>query len=337
MALSSLRNLRKQWFPPAPKFTGKDVPSQKGKVFIVTGGNAGVGHALIKLLYPTGATIYMASRSKDRAEKAIAEIEGTTPAAETLGKIKFLQLDLNDLPSVKAAAEEFAKQETKLDVLWNNAGIGASNVEPGAKTAQGLDVMFGVHVVAHLLFSNLLVPQLKAASTGGASARIIWTSSFLAEGVSPPNGIDLKLLDDGYPDPVKNYAISKVGNWMIGREFAKRYGKDGIISVTQNPGGLKTNMYAGVPAVGQFFINMLLNEPIYGAYTNLFAAFSPDISLANNGAYVIPWGRLHEDKDSPRKDIINAMTDEDKGGLGYPKKVWEYCESKWVANGVWTA
>lgn len=64
MALSSLRNLRKQWFPPAPQITSKDVPSQKGKVFIVTGGNAGVGHALIKLLYPTGATIYMASRSK---------------------------------------------------------------------------------------------------------------------------------------------------------------------------------------------------------------------------------------------------------------------------------
>jgi hypothetical protein len=64
MALAGIRNLRKQWFPPAPKFTEKNVPSQKGKVFIVTGGNAGVGYALIKLLYSTGATIYMASRSK---------------------------------------------------------------------------------------------------------------------------------------------------------------------------------------------------------------------------------------------------------------------------------
>ncbi|TVY22631.1 putative oxidoreductase [Lachnellula hyalina] len=337
MALPALRNLRKQWFPPAPQFTDKNVPPQKGKVFIVTGGNAGVGYALIKLLYPTGATIYMASRSKERAEKAIAELEASTPASETLGKIKFLHLDLNDLLSVKAAAEEFAKQETRLDILWNNAGIGANNVTMGAKTAQGLDVMFGVHVVASLLFTNLLVPQLKAASTGGASARVVWTSSFLAEGMTPPNGIDLALLDEGYPHLTKNYAISKAGNWMVGREFAKRYGKDGIISVIQNPGGLKTNMYAGVPAVGQFFINMLLNEPIYGAYTNLYAAFSPDISLANNGAYVIPWGRLHEDKDSPRKDIIKAMTDEEKGGLGYPKKVWEYCESKWVASGVWKA
>ncbi|RFU24893.1 hypothetical protein B7463_g11441, partial [Scytalidium lignicola] len=132
-----------------------------------------------------------------------------------------------------------------------------------------------------------------------AFARVIWTSSFLAEGITLSNSIDLALLDQGYPDLTKNYAISKVGNWMIGHEFAKRYGKDGIISITQNPSGLKTNI----------------------AYTNLYTAFSPDISLANNGAYIIPWGRLHEDKDSPRKDIINAMTDEDKGGLSYPKKL----------------
>jgi NAD(P)-dependent dehydrogenase (short-subunit alcohol dehydrogenase family) len=198
--------------------------------------------------------------------------------------------------------------------------------------------MFGVHVVAPLLFTNLLVPQLKAASAGGASARVVWTSSFLAEGITPPNGIDLEHLDKGFPDLTKNYAISKVGNWMVGREFAKRYGKDGIISVTQNPGGLKTNMYVGLPGPATFLINLLfLNEPVFGGYTNLYAAFSPDISLANNGAYVIPWGRLHEDKDSPRKDIINAMMDENKGGLGYPRKIWEYCEGKWVANGVWKA
>lgn len=64
MVLASIRNLRSQWFPPKPLFTDAEVPSQHGKVFIVTGGNTGVGYALIKILYGTGATIYMASRSK---------------------------------------------------------------------------------------------------------------------------------------------------------------------------------------------------------------------------------------------------------------------------------
>lgn len=37
---------------------------KKGKVFIVTGGNQGVGFELCKMLRGTGATVYIASRSK---------------------------------------------------------------------------------------------------------------------------------------------------------------------------------------------------------------------------------------------------------------------------------
>jgi NADPH:quinone reductase-like Zn-dependent oxidoreductase len=64
MVLASFCNLCNQWFPPKPSFTENEVPSQHGKVFIVTGGNGAVGYELIKILYGTGATIYMASRSK---------------------------------------------------------------------------------------------------------------------------------------------------------------------------------------------------------------------------------------------------------------------------------
>ncbi len=62
-----LRNsINQTWPPQAPKFTEANVPpgSQSGRVFIITGGNAGIGFELCKILYPTGATIYMASRTK---------------------------------------------------------------------------------------------------------------------------------------------------------------------------------------------------------------------------------------------------------------------------------
>lgn len=62
--MGSFFKLRSQFFPPKPTFTEKDVPSQRGKVFIVTGGNSGIGFELCKMLYGTGATIYMAARSK---------------------------------------------------------------------------------------------------------------------------------------------------------------------------------------------------------------------------------------------------------------------------------
>lgn len=60
----ALWSLWTQYFPPRPSFTERDIPSQNGRVFIVTGGNAGVGFELCKLLYGLGATVYMGARSK---------------------------------------------------------------------------------------------------------------------------------------------------------------------------------------------------------------------------------------------------------------------------------
>lgn len=60
----SLYSTYNQFFPPKPTFTEKEVPSQAGRVFIVTGGNSGVGYELCKILYGKGATVYMTTRSK---------------------------------------------------------------------------------------------------------------------------------------------------------------------------------------------------------------------------------------------------------------------------------
>jgi NAD(P)-dependent dehydrogenase (short-subunit alcohol dehydrogenase family) len=131
------------------------------------------------------------------------------------------------------------------------------------------------------------------------------------------------------PDKTKNYAISKAGTWMLGREFATRYGKDGIISVVQNPGNLRNEGWKKVDRLTMFFIKHVLYEPKFGAYTELYAGLSEDITKEKNGSYVIPWGRVRRDEGCPRKDILNAMMSEDEGGLGYAEKLWEWCELKW--------
>ncbi|TDZ71915.1 putative oxidoreductase [Colletotrichum trifolii] len=330
MALASFYNMRTQWFPPVPTFTENEVLSQNGRVFIVTGGNAGVGFELVKMLYTTGATIYMASRSKDKADKAIESITNAKPAPENPGNIKFLHLDLNDLENVKSAASVFAQQESRLDILWNNAGTGALGVEVGARTKQGFEPMIGMHCIAAQLFTTLLLPQLRVAvsTASKGSVRVVWTSSFLGDSASPANGIDFSVLENGTSDRTKNYAVSKVGNWLLGHEMALRYGSEGIVSVTQNPGNLKAGSYAGTPAVAMLLINRVLHDPKYGGYTELYAGLSPDISLKNNGAYVIPWGRIRPAEDCPRKDILKALETEANGGLGYAAKFWDWCEEK---------
>lgn len=84
---------------------------------------------------------------------------------------------------MKAAAKSFAQQEDKLDVLWNNAGLGGNRVKIGQRTAQDFEPMIGIHCIATLLFTQLLLPQLRAAAAASGESgmtRVVWTSSGLA-------------------------------------------------------------------------------------------------------------------------------------------------------------
>lgn len=64
--ITNLKATLTQIYPPRASFTEKNVKpgSESGRVFIVTGGNQGIGYELIKILYTAGGTVYMASRSK---------------------------------------------------------------------------------------------------------------------------------------------------------------------------------------------------------------------------------------------------------------------------------
>ena len=110
-------------FPPAPSFTDKDLPSLAGKVFIVTGAASGLGFELAKILYVAGGIVYIAARSASRCEGAIEKIKAQTNGRKSEGKLKIMVIDLADLATVKSAADEFLRQETRLDVLINNAGV----------------------------------------------------------------------------------------------------------------------------------------------------------------------------------------------------------------------
>ncbi|KAM0179204.1 hypothetical protein ACHAPF_003194 [Botrytis cinerea] len=61
-----------------------------------------------------------------------------------------------------------------------------------------------------------------------------------------------------------------------------------------------------------------------GAYTTLFAGLSKEITEANQGSYIIPWGRVQEI--NPRKDIYEVIE------KGKGKELWEWCEKQIKAN-----
>ncbi|KAI1214875.1 NAD(P)-binding protein [Annulohypoxylon truncatum] len=324
----SLSALWQQFFPPRPTFTDKDVKpgSQVGKVFIITGAHSGIGLALLKILYPTGATIYLAGRSPAKMDKAIREVAAASSNATTPATLKTLYLDITDLATVKPAASTFTSRETRLDVLWNNAGVGCP---AESVTKQGLEVHVGANCVAPLLFVQELLPVLRATArspdTPRASVRIVWSGSLHIEMTAPPGGIDFTRIDSPRPEDVSrlDYAASKAGNWFLAAEGARRWGADGIMSVCQNPGNLYTSFYDNEPWLLVLFLKtFILYETRYGAYTMLFAGLSPLVGEGGNGAYIWPWGRI---KPVARPDVLREGAEEG----GKAKAFWEWCERAW--------
>jgi len=68
-------------------------------------------------LLSKGARVYIAARSEEKSQRAIEELKRETGKESVF----FLKLDLADLVSVKAAAEEFIGKESELHTLYNNA------------------------------------------------------------------------------------------------------------------------------------------------------------------------------------------------------------------------
>lgn len=204
------------------------------QVFIVTGSSSGVGQELAQILYAKDAKVYIAVRSQEKANKVIEQIKKNFPQSK--GELAFLHLDLGDLTTIKKSAEDFLAKESKLDVLWNNAGV---MVPPqGSKTVQGYELQLGTNNVAPFLFTKLLTPILvKTAKTAPpGSVRVVWVSSSAAE-LSPKNGMDFDNLDYKKDcGAIAKYAVSKAGNYYHATQFAKQHKADGIISVVSvNP------------------------------------------------------------------------------------------------------
>jgi retinol dehydrogenase-12 len=84
-------------------------------------GNSGIGYQTALQLALRHARVYISSRSEERVNKAIDDMIKFAGSIEL--DLRFLQMDLQNLKSVKAAANSFRQRETRLDLLINNAGV----------------------------------------------------------------------------------------------------------------------------------------------------------------------------------------------------------------------
>lgn len=242
----------------------------------------------------------------------------------------FLHLDLADLRSVKASAERFLAAETRLHVLFNNAGY----MGPEGKierTAHGHEKHLGINCLGTFLFTKLLMPVLLATAADAAAAppgtvRVVFLSSFAAELFAEKHtGFNLGNLDYHKDKPSKyRYGISKLGDWAYAIELSKRYKAQGVLGVPVNPGNIRTALFRQ-----QGFVFRLLTDPVKypivnGAYAELFAGLSPEVTVERAGEYVIPFGRFG----AIRGDLEPAAKSEAEGGNGSTAKFWDWSEEQ---------
>ncbi|KAF6760959.1 hypothetical protein DFP72DRAFT_881900 [Ephemerocybe angulata] len=271
-----------QGFPPKSKFSVDNIPDLTGQVVIVTGANTGIGKETAKALLNHNAKVYLAAGDKTRAERAIKDLK-----EETGKEGVFLQLDLSDLPSVKRAAEEFSKSV----LMHLMIGVMAPPVDQ--LTKQGYDLQFGTNVLGHWYFTKLLLPALLAASkaTNGKTGRVIHTSS---SGSLLASTLKFETFKD-HPSRTKAgteylYTQSKLGNVIIANEFARRYGDEGLVSCSVNPGNLQSDLQRHLSPITKKLVGLMLYPTPYGALTQLWAGTSGE-GVHMNRKYLIPWAR----------------------------------------------
>ncbi|KAK9320878.1 hypothetical protein V1517DRAFT_328031 [Lipomyces orientalis] len=300
-------------FPPPARLTEKELGNQSGKVFIVTGASGGLGRHLVDILYQHNGKIYVAARSEAKASTAIKEIRAKHP--ESTGELVFLHLDLNDLTTIKRTAQEFLSKESRLDVLWNNAGV---MVPPqGSKTAQGYELQLGTNNVAPFLLTKLLLPVLKTTAKVSPrnTVRVVWVSSSAAQ-FAPKPAIDFSNINYTREESIwPKYMRSKAGNVLHSAELARRTRVDGIISLSLNPGNFVTGLHKTMPRWQLALFKFVAKNPVNGAYTELYAGLSEDITEKNSGGWVAPFGRL-----------TRGPTDLFDPELG--RKYWEWSEEQ---------
>lgn len=142
-----------------------------GKAAIVTGGASGIGAALVKALADRGARVVAADRDGARAE-ALARGIGSE-------RVRAAALDVTDAAAVQALVDEVVDREGRLDLLFNNAGVGLG----GEVRDMGLEdwrrlidvniwgVIHGIHAAYPVMLSQGAGHIVNTASGAGLAPR----------------------------------------------------------------------------------------------------------------------------------------------------------------------
>jgi dehydrogenase/reductase SDR family protein 12 len=138
-----------------------DPPRMDGRTVLVTGAASGIGLAAAAGFARLGASVWALARDDERAGQAARLIRSHAGAAAQALDVRPVGCDLSSLAALRAFTGWFGRQEQRLDVLVNNAGV-----MPGqrTRTVDGVELTFATHVLAPWVLIEGLAPLLRNAA-----------------------------------------------------------------------------------------------------------------------------------------------------------------------------
>ncbi len=277
------------------------LPRMDGKVVLITGATAGLGLAAAEGFSRLGASLRLLVRSPERGEQAramITERTGSTDVALGLA-------DMSDLDSVRAFAESFAREEPRLDVLVNNAGVLPTE---RTTTAAGNELALATNVLGPFLLTNLLIPLLEAS----APSRIVNVSS----GGMYTRRLDVDDLqsEDGEYDGATAYAKTKRAEVVLTELWAQRLAGTGVAVHAMHPGWADTpGVATSLPAFHRV-MKPLLRSADEGADTIVWLGAADEPGRSSGGFW-------HDRRERPTHRVPGT-----KETPGERDRLWAECE-----------
>lgn len=254
-------------------WTPSDLPDLTGSTAIVTGANSGIGLITARELAAHGASVVLACRNVESAQKA-AEGMANSPRIE--------HLDLSSLTSVEAFADRW---DGPIDLLVNNAGV--MTPPKYRETEDGHELQFGTNHLGHFALTGRLLPALLAAR----APRVVTIASIAHHS---GNASVVEGNPESTYEPQPAYGNSKLANVLFARELHRRATEadSRLTSVAAHPGVSATGLVADpngmgsnriVRATAPFFMPIIFQSAKAGANPTLYAA-----TVAEPGSYTGP-------------------------------------------------
>jgi NAD(P)-dependent dehydrogenase (short-subunit alcohol dehydrogenase family) len=201
----------------------------QGKRILVTGVSAGLGVETARSLAAHGAEVVGAARDLAKAEAATTQVR--KDAAANGGSFELVALDLGNLKSVRACADQLLKEGEPFDVVIANAGVMAT---PFGNTMDGFETQFGTNHLGHFVLVNRIAGLLRP---GG---RLVNLSS------AGHRYSNVDLQDPNFErttyEPLVAYGRSKTANILFAVEFDRRHRGSGIRAAAVHPGVIHTEL-----------------------------------------------------------------------------------------------